>query len=82
MGLHSQMSRRRFCLCCAAAATFAAAGGRSTPRQAFAEARGIVETSKASEAVPPIVTPSRRGGVSVLEGSCGDIEVLTARSAS
>ena len=35
------LSRRHFCLCCMTGAAFAATGGRLTPRQAFAEARGL-----------------------------------------
>ncbi len=79
MGPQSQMSYRRFCLCCVATTTFAATGGASTPRQAFAKARGIVESIKASAAVAPIVTHPLRGGVFVLEGSGGNIAVLTGR---
>jgi glyoxylase-like metal-dependent hydrolase (beta-lactamase superfamily II) len=79
MSSELQMSRRRFCLCCAAATTFAATGARLTPRQAFAEARGIVESIKASAAVAPIITHPLRGGVSVLEGSGGNIAVLAGR---
>ena len=37
------MSRRGFCLCCMAATTVAATGGWLSPRQAFAEARNIVD---------------------------------------
>ena len=36
------LSRRHFCFCCMTGAAFAATGGWLTPRQAFAEARGIV----------------------------------------
>src|SRR4051812_3185894 len=75
---HSQnkiMSRRGFCLFCIGAAT--AASGWLTPREAFAEARGIVSLIKDSAAVSPIVTHKLRGNVSILEGSGGNIAVLT-----
>ena len=36
------LSRRHFCLCCIAGASFAATNGWLTPREAFAEARGLV----------------------------------------
>jgi glyoxylase-like metal-dependent hydrolase (beta-lactamase superfamily II) len=73
------LSRRRFCLCCVAASTYAATGAYLTPRQAFAEARGIVDSIKDSAAVAPILTHPLRGGVSVLEGSGGNIAVLNGR---
>jgi glyoxylase-like metal-dependent hydrolase (beta-lactamase superfamily II) len=71
------LSRRRFCLCCAGGAAFAATGGWLTPREAFAEARGLVSLIKDSAAVSPIVTHKLRNNVSVLEGSGGNIAVLT-----
>ena len=45
---HSQylISRRGFCLCCVGGASFAATGGWLTPRDAFAEARGLVSLIK------------------------------------
>jgi glyoxylase-like metal-dependent hydrolase (beta-lactamase superfamily II) len=71
------LSRRGFCLCCAGGAAFAATSGWLTPRQAFAEARGLVSLIKDSAAVSPIVTHRLRNNVSVLEGSGGNIAVLT-----
>ena len=71
------MSRRGFCFCCLSGATFAATGGWLTPRQAFAEARGIVSLIKDSAAASPITTYKLRNGISVLEGSGGNIAVLT-----
>src|SRR3981189_1873116 len=71
------LSRRGFCLCCVGSAAFAATGGWLTPRQAFAEARGLVSLIKDSAAVSPIVTHRLRNNISVLEGSCGNIAVLT-----
>src|SRR3981189_3841036 len=71
------MSRRGFCFCCLAGATFAATGGWRTPREAYAEARGLVSLIKDSAAVSPIVTYKLRNNISVLEGSGGNIAVLT-----
>ena len=72
----SVLSRRGFCLCCAGG-IFAATGGWLTPRQAFAEARGLVSLIKDSAAVSPIVTHKLRDNISVLEGSGGNVAVLT-----
>jgi len=71
-----KLSRRGFCLCCVGAAA-AAASGWLTPREAFAEARGIVSLIKDSAAASPIVTHKLRSNISVLEGSGGNIAVLT-----
>ena len=54
-----------------------AASAVLTPREAFAEARGIVSLIKDSAAVSPIVTYKLRNDISVLEGSGGNIAVLT-----
>ncbi|MBH5390351.1 MBL fold metallo-hydrolase [Bradyrhizobium diversitatis] len=70
------MSRRGFCLCCVGGA-FAATTGWLTPRQAYAEARGIVSLIKDSAATSPITTYKLRNNISVLEGSGGNIAVLT-----
>jgi hypothetical protein len=79
MGLRQKhlLSRRHFCLCCMTSAAFAAAGGWLTPRQAFAEARGLVTLIKDSAASSPVTPYKLRGNVSVLEGSGGNIAVLT-----
>jgi glyoxylase-like metal-dependent hydrolase (beta-lactamase superfamily II) len=71
------LSRRGFCLCCVGGAALAATGGWLTPRQAFAEARGIVSLIKDSAAASPIVTHKLRNNISVLEGSGGNVAVLT-----
>src|SRR6516165_158198 len=71
------LSRRSFCLCCIGGATLAAAGGWLTPRQAFAEARGLVSLIKDSAATSPIVTHKLRNNIAVLEGSGGTVAVLT-----
>jgi glyoxylase-like metal-dependent hydrolase (beta-lactamase superfamily II) len=71
------LSRRGFCLCCVGSAAFAATNGWLTPREAFAEARGLVSLIKDSAAVSSIVTHRLRDNISVLEGSGGNIAVLT-----
>ena len=71
------MSRRGFCLCCMAATTLAATGGWLTPRQAFAEARNIVDLIRDDAAKAPINVHKLRGKVSILEGSGGNIAVMT-----
>src|ERR1700756_5230579 len=70
------MSRRRLCLCCISAGAGAVAGGWLTPREVFAEARGIVSLIKDSAAVSPIVTHKLRNNITVLEGSGGTVAVL------
>jgi glyoxylase-like metal-dependent hydrolase (beta-lactamase superfamily II) len=71
------VSRRGFCLCCLGGAAYTATGGWLTPRQAFAEARGIVSLIKDSAAIAPILTHKLRNNISVLEGSGGNIAVLS-----
>jgi glyoxylase-like metal-dependent hydrolase (beta-lactamase superfamily II) len=73
---HAQ-TRRGFCLCCLASATFAATGGWLTPREAFAQARSIVEQMRTEAGQAAITVHRLRGDVSVLEGSGGNIAVLT-----
>ena len=63
--------------CAASALAALATSGWLTPRQAFAEARGIVSLIKDSAATSPIVTHKLRNNVSVLEGSGGNVAVLT-----
>jgi glyoxylase-like metal-dependent hydrolase (beta-lactamase superfamily II) len=72
-----RLSRRGFCLCCLGGAAHSATAGWLTPGEAFAEARGIVSLIKDSAATSPVVTHKLRGDVSVLEGSGGNIAVLT-----
>src|SRR6476620_3000548 len=71
------VSRRSFCLCCVGGALYTATGGWLTPREAFAEARGLVSLIKDSAAVSTIDTHKLRNNVSVLEGSGGNVAVLT-----
>ncbi|OJW25946.1 MAG: MBL fold metallo-hydrolase [Rhodospirillales bacterium 69-11] len=74
---HPALSRRGFCLCCVGAAGLAATGGWLTPRQAFAEARGLVTLIKDAAATTPITTHRVRDDLCLLEGSGGNIAVLT-----
>src|SRR5580704_7159645 len=71
------LSRRSFCLCCVGSAAYTATGGWLTPREAFAEARGLVSLFKDSAAVSQITTHKLRDSISILEGSGGNIAVLT-----
>jgi glyoxylase-like metal-dependent hydrolase (beta-lactamase superfamily II) len=73
------LSRRGFCLCCVGGAAFVATTGWLTPRQAYAEARGLVSLIKDSAATSQITTYKLRNNISVLEGSGGNIAVLTGR---
>jgi glyoxylase-like metal-dependent hydrolase (beta-lactamase superfamily II) len=77
--MHRSLSRRGFCLCCIAATEIAATGGWLTPKQAYAEARNIVDMIRADAAKSPIVVHNLRGNVSVLEGSGGNVAVLTGQ---
>lgn len=71
-----RMSRRHFCLCCLSAPALAS-GPWLTPRQAFAEALGIVQRIQAAAATTPIAIHTLRGGLAVLEGSGGNVAVLS-----
>jgi glyoxylase-like metal-dependent hydrolase (beta-lactamase superfamily II) len=74
---HRKLSRRGFCLCCIGAGAAGATAAWLTPRQAFAEARGLVSLIKDSAATSPITTYKLRNNISVLEGSGGNVAVLT-----
>src|SRR5262249_31207563 len=71
------LSRRGFCLCCLGSATFAATGGWLAPREAFAEARNIVDSIRDDAARAPIKVHKLRRDVCIFEGSGGNIAVLT-----
>ncbi len=72
-----RLARRHFCFCCLSASALAATGEWLSPHQAFAEARGIVSLIKDSAATAPIVTHRVRNNIVVLEGSGGNMAVLT-----
>lgn len=63
--------------CAASAAPRSPQRGWLSPRQAYAEARGLVSLIKDSAATSPIKTYKLRNNISALEGSGGNIAVLT-----
>ena len=73
---HHMLNRRGFCLCCIAATTFGVSGGCLTPRQAYAQAKNIVDMIRDHAAIEPVKVTRLRQNVSVLEGSGGNIAVL------
>ena len=77
LGHQYALSRRGFCICCAVATGFAATRGWLSPSQAYAEARNVVDLIRDEAAKTPIKVHRLRGSVSVLEGSGGNIAVLT-----
>lgn len=74
---NNTLSRRSFCLCCAGATAVAATGGWLSPRHAFAEARNIVDGFRDEAARARITVHKLRGDVNVLEGSGGNIGLMT-----
>jgi glyoxylase-like metal-dependent hydrolase (beta-lactamase superfamily II) len=74
-------SRRGFCICCAVAAGFVRTGAWLSPSQAYAEAQNIVDLIRDDAARAPITVHKLRGNVSILEGSGGNIAVLTGADA-
>lgn len=74
---NGRLSRRQFCLCCVSAGGLAATGAWLSPRQAFAEARNLVDGFRDDAARARISVHKLRHGISVLEGSGGNIAVLT-----
>ncbi|SFJ03350.1 Glyoxylase, beta-lactamase superfamily II [Phyllobacterium sp. CL33Tsu] len=70
------LSRRGFCLCCVGLAGFATKGGWLSPREAYAEARGLVSLIKDSAAKSVITTHKLRHGITILEGSGGNVAAL------
>jgi glyoxylase-like metal-dependent hydrolase (beta-lactamase superfamily II) len=57
-------------------ASLAAGGSFLSPREAFAQARSIVDQMRSEAAKAPITVHELRGGVFVLDGSGGNIAVL------
>jgi glyoxylase-like metal-dependent hydrolase (beta-lactamase superfamily II) len=74
-----RLSRRGFCLCCLGVTTFAASGRWLSPSEVFAQSRNIVDNIRAAAADAPIKVHRLRNSVSVLEGSGGNIAVLTGQ---
>lgn len=75
-----QLTRRGVCLCGTSAAAFAATGAWLSPREAFAQAQGIVDRIKDEAARAPITIHRLRETIAVLEGSGGNIAVLRGRN--
>lgn len=70
----SRFSHRGFCFCCVAPETSGASGGPMlTPAQAYAKARGIVNAMRDYAASSPVSLHTVRGGLTVLEGSGGNM---------
>ena len=72
MSRKNALSRRSLCLCCLGAT----AGGWLSPREAYAEARGLVTLIKDSAASAPIIMHKLRNNIYALEGSGGTVAVL------
>ena len=70
------VGRRHFCLGCLSTAFVGTAAVALTPRKAFAAAADVVATVKAAAAASPITTYRLPQGVSVMEGSGGNIAVV------
>jgi glyoxylase-like metal-dependent hydrolase (beta-lactamase superfamily II) len=70
------LTRRGFCLCCVAAA---AGATWLTPREAYAQARAIVLLLQSEAVHAEIAVQQLRRNVSMLQGSGGNIAVLTGR---
>ena len=73
------LSRRTFCLCCLGTTTFSASGRWLSPSEVFAQSRNIVDNIRGAAAETPIKIHRLRNSVSVLEGSGGNIAVLTGQ---
>jgi glyoxylase-like metal-dependent hydrolase (beta-lactamase superfamily II) len=79
VGTTQKLSRRGFCICCAVAAGIGTTRGWLKPAEAFVEARNIVDTIRDAAATMPISVHKLRGDVTVIEGSGGNIAVLTGK---
>ena len=77
--LQNTVSRRGFCLCCIAATYLAASRFSFGPRSAYAAARNIPDKIREAAAETPITVHKLRRNVSILEGSGGNIAVLTGQ---
>ena len=71
------LSRRGFCTCCAVAAGVTSNGRWPKPAEAYAEASNIVDLIRDSAATMPLQLHKLRGDITVIEGSGGNIAVLT-----
>ncbi len=73
-----RIPRRGFCLCCLSSTGAAVSGVPLTQRQAFAQARNVVDGMRAEAANAPTTGHKLRGNISALVGSGGNTAVLTA----
>ncbi len=73
-----RIPRRGFCLCCLSSTGAAVSGVPLTQRQAFAQARNVVDSMRAEAANAPTTGHKLRGNISALVGSDGNTAVLTA----
>jgi len=64
-------------MCCVVAAGLGTDRAWLQPAEAFAEARGIVDTIRDAAATTPLQVHKLRGDVTVIEGSGGNMAVLT-----
>jgi glyoxylase-like metal-dependent hydrolase (beta-lactamase superfamily II) len=71
------LSRRGFCICCAVAAYLGTDGGWFNSAEASTEPRDIVDLIRDYAAKAPIQLHKLRGNVTIIEGSGGNIAVLT-----
>jgi glyoxylase-like metal-dependent hydrolase (beta-lactamase superfamily II) len=71
------VSRRGFCACCLVAAGVGATGRWLKPAEAYTEARDLVDLIRDAAATAPLQTHKLRGAVTIIEGSGGNIAVLT-----
>ena len=71
------LSRRGFCICCAAAVGLGVNGGWFSPAEASPEPGDIVDLIRDYAAKTPIQLHKLRGNVTIIEGSGGNIAVLT-----
>jgi glyoxylase-like metal-dependent hydrolase (beta-lactamase superfamily II) len=74
-------SRRHFYLGCVTSGVLTASGVALTPRQVFAQSRDIVKMVSDEAAASPVTIFRLRGGVALLQGSGGNIAVLTTKNA-
>ncbi len=75
----ARLSRRGFCLCCLGATTCATSGKWLSPSEVYARSRNIVDNIRTAAASAPIRVHVLRNNVSVLEGSGGNIAVLSGQ---
>ena len=73
------LARRRFCFCCIGISALAATGSWLTPAEVYAATQKIPDRIYAAAATATITTHKLRNNISVMEGSGGNIGVLTGK---